>query len=94
MYWLDIVAIAVIVIFGLLGLTGSLKILSGFVFGIILAILILAITPPMLEKFNKYFYVNTEKSIIIRNIDRFVSDNIMGTNRSSSMFMYDRKHKM
>ncbi len=94
MYWLDIVAIAVIAIFGLLGLTGSLKKLSGFVFGIILAILILAITPSMLEKFNKYFYINTEKSIIIRNIDRFVSDNIMGTNRSSSMFMYDRKHKM
>ncbi len=94
MYWLDIVAIVVIAIFGLLGLTGSLKMLSGFVFGIILAIVILAITPSVLEKYNKYFYINTEKSIIIQHIDRLVTDNIMGTNQTSSMFMYDRKHKM
>ena len=94
MYWLDIVAIVVIAVFGLLGLTGSLKMLSGFAFGIILAILILAITPSVLEKYNKYFNINTEKSIIIRNIDHFVTDSIMGTNQTSSMFMYDRKHKM
>ncbi len=94
MYWLDIVAIVVIAIFGLLGLTGSLKMLSGFVFGIILAIVILAITPSVLEKYNKYFYINTEKSIIIQHIDRLVTDNIMGTNQTSSMFMYDRNHKM
>jgi hypothetical protein len=94
MYWLDIVAIVVIAVFGLLGLTGSLKMLSGLVFGIILAILILAITPSVLEKYNKYFNINIEKSIIIRNIDHFVTDSIMGTNQTSSMFMYDRKHKM
>jgi hypothetical protein len=94
MYWLDIVAIVVIAVFGLLGLTGSLKMLSGLVFGIILAILILAITPSVLGKYNKYFNINIEKSIIIRNIDHFVTDSIMGTNQTSSMFMYDRKHKM
>ena len=94
MYWLDIVAIVVIAIFALLGLTGWLKMLSGLVFGIVLAILILAITPSILEKYNKYFYIDTEKSIIIRHIDRFVTDNITGTNQISSMYMYDRKHKM
>ena len=77
MYWLDITAIVVIAIFGLSGFSGWLSRLGGLIFGIILAIVIIAITPFMLAKYKKEYYIDIDKSVIMRYIDRFVSDNIV-----------------
>jgi len=85
MYWIDITAIAVIAIFGLLGLSGWLNKLRGLAFGIILAIVVIAMTPFMLAKYNKDYYINLDKSIIMRYINHFVPDSIAGKSQGNSM---------
>jgi hypothetical protein len=92
MYWVDIAAIAVITIFGLLGFSGWLNRLRGLAFGITLAIAIIAITPFILAKYNKDYYINIDKSIIMRYIDHFVPDNIARKGQEDSMSMYDGKY--
>jgi|TARA_B100000315_G_C14197574_1_gene416120 hypothetical protein len=89
MYWLDIAAIVVIIMFGLLGFSGLLNRLRGLAFGLILAIVVIAITPFVLAKYNKDYYINTEKSIIMRYINHFIPNNIMGKSHRDKVSMYN-----
>jgi hypothetical protein len=92
MYWIDITAIAVIAIFGLLGLSGWLNRLRGLAFGIILAVALIAMTPFMLTRYNKDYYINLDKSIIMRYINHLVPDSITGEEQGDSMPMNDGKY--
>ncbi|MFQ5964342.1 MAG: hypothetical protein ACE5KZ_08670 [Candidatus Scalinduaceae bacterium] len=76
MYWLDIAAIGVILLFGIMGFSGLLNKLRGLVFGILLGIFIVGITPFVLKKFNTDFHLNPEKSIVMQYLDNFISDTI------------------
>lgn len=81
MYWLDIAAIGVLFVFGILGFSGWLNKLRGLVFGILLGGIIIGMTPFLLSKYDTGFRINPEKSSIMRYIDKFVPDSIKVTNR-------------
>ncbi|ODS34104.1 MAG: hypothetical protein SCARUB_00777 [Candidatus Scalindua rubra] len=76
MYWLDIVAIGIVLVFGIMGFSGLLNRFRGLVFGILLGIFIIGVTPFVLSKFDTGFHINPEKSIIMRYLDKYIPDSI------------------
>ncbi|MFQ5685233.1 MAG: hypothetical protein ACE5GV_01100 [Candidatus Scalindua sp.] len=72
MYWLDIVAIGVILVFGIMGLSGWLNMLRGLVFGVLLGVIVIGMTPSVLSKYGIDSRINPEKSIIMQYLDKFV----------------------
>ncbi len=76
MYWLDIAAVSIVLVFGLLGFSGWLNRLRGLVFGILLGVVIIVMTPFVLSKYDTGHRINPEKSSIMRYLDKFVPDSI------------------
>ncbi len=72
MYWLDIAAIGILFVFGIMGFSGLLNRLRGLIFGILLGAVIIGITPYALAKFDTNAQIDLEKSIIMRYFDEFV----------------------
>lgn len=72
MYWLDIAAIGVLFVFGVMGFSGWLNRLRGFVFGILLGVVVIGMTPFLLSKYNIDSRIDPEKSSIMRYLDKFV----------------------
>lgn len=72
MYWLDIAAIGVLFVFGIMGFSGLLNRLRGLIFGIFLGAIIIGMTPYALTKFDTNAQVDLEKSIIMKYFDKFV----------------------
>ena len=72
MYWLDIAAIGIIFVFGIMGFSGLLNRLRGLMFGIFLGAVIIGMTPYALTKFDTNAQIDLEKSIIMRYFDKFV----------------------
>ncbi len=72
MYWLDVAAIGVILVFGIMGFSGWLNKLRGLIFGIILGIVIIGMIPFVLAKFDAGSNIQPEKSVIMKYLDRFV----------------------
>lgn len=71
MYWLDIVAVSTIIVFGILGFSGWLNRLRGLVFGIFLGAVIIGMTPYSLTKFDTNAQIDLEKSIIMKYFDKY-----------------------
>jgi len=72
MYWLDIAAIGVLFIFGIMGFSGLLNRLRGLIFGILLGAVLIGMTPYALTKLNTNAQIDSEKSIIMRYLNKFV----------------------
>ena len=72
MYWLDIAAIGIIIVFGIMGFSGLLNRLRGLIFGIFLGAIIIGMTPYALTKFDTNAQVDLEKSIIMKYFDKYV----------------------
>ncbi len=72
MYWLDIAALGVLFIFGIMGFSGLLNRLRGLIFGIFLGVIIIGMTPYALTKFDTNAQIDLEKSIILKYFDKFV----------------------
>lgn len=69
----DIAAAGVIILFGLLGLSGWLNRIRGLVFGIIIGIAVVGVTPYMLEKFNIDLHFTRENSVLLQYIESIFS---------------------
>jgi len=78
MYWLDIAAVSIVLVFGILGFSGWLNRLRGLVFGILLGVIIIGVTPFVLSKYDTGLRISPEKSNIMRYLDKFVPDSIKG----------------
>jgi len=76
MYWLDIAAVGIVFVFGILGFSGWLNRLRGLVFGILLGVIIIGMTPFMLSKYDIGSSINPDQSIIMKYLDKFVPDSI------------------
>lgn len=76
MYWLDIVAVGIVFVLGILGFSGWLNRLRGLVFGILLGVIIIGMTPFVLSKYDIGSRINPEQSIIMKYLDKFVPDSI------------------
>lgn len=76
MYWLDIAAISVILVFGIMGLSGWLNRLRGLVFGVLLGTIVIGLTPIVLSKYDMGSRINPEQSVIMKYLDKFVPDSI------------------
>ncbi len=72
MYWLDIAAIGVLFVFGIMGFSGLLNRLRGLVFGIFLGAVIIGMTPYAITKFDTNAQIDLERSFIMRYFDKFV----------------------
>ena len=72
MYWLDIAAIGVLFVFGILGFSGLLNRLRGLIFGIFLGAVIVGMTPYALTRFDTNTQIDLEKSTIMRYFNKFV----------------------
>jgi hypothetical protein len=81
MYWLDIAAVGIVFVFGILGFSGWLNRLRGLVFGILLGVIIIGMTPLILSKYDIGFRINPEQSIIMKYLDKFVPDSIKGKDK-------------
>ncbi|MCF6147729.1 MAG: hypothetical protein E3K37_03625 [Candidatus Kuenenia sp.] len=69
----DIAAAGVIILFGLLGLSGWLNRIRGLVFGIIIGIAVVGVTPYMLERFNIDLHFTRENSVLLQYIESIFS---------------------
>ena len=69
----DIAAAGVIILFGLLGLSGWLNRIKGLAFGIIFGIVVVGFTPYMLEKFDINFHFTRENSLVLQYIESIFS---------------------
>lgn len=76
--WLDIVSIGVVLAFGIMGLSGWLNRLRGLVFGVLLGVVIIGMTPFALAKYGLDSRINPEKSVIMQYLDRYVPDSFKG----------------
>ncbi len=76
MYWLDIAAIGVLFVFGIMGFSGLLNRLRGLIFGIFLGVIIVGMIPLALTKFDTNTHIDLEKSVIISYLDKYVPDSI------------------
>ncbi|MBT6230532.1 MAG: hypothetical protein HOI47_28160 [Candidatus Scalindua sp.] len=76
MYWLDIAAISVILVFGIMRLSGWLNRLRGLVFGVLLGTIVIGLTPIVLSKYYMGSRINPEQSVIMKYLDKFVPDSI------------------
>jgi len=76
MYWLDIAAISVILVFGIMGLSGWLNRLRGLVFGVLLGTIVIGLAPIVLSKYDMGSRINSEQSVIMKYLDKFVPDSI------------------
>lgn len=76
MYWLDIAAVSIVLVFGILGFSGWLNRLRGLLFGIILGVIIIGMTPFVLSRYDTGLRINPEESSIMRYLDRFVPDSL------------------
>jgi len=76
MYWLDIAAISVILVFGIMGLSGWLNRLRGLVFGVLLGTIVIGLAPIVLSKYDMGSRINPEQSVIMKYLDKFVPDSI------------------
>lgn len=76
MYWLDIAAISVILVFGIMRLSGWLNRLRGLVFGVLLGTIVIGLTPIVLSKYDMGSRINSEQSVIMKYLDKFVPDSI------------------
>ncbi len=76
MYWLDIAAVGIVFVFGILGFSGWLNRLRGLVFGILLGVIIIGMTPFMLSKYDIGSSINPDQSIIMKYLDKLVPDSI------------------
>jgi len=76
MYWLDIAAISVILVFGIMRLSGWLNRLRGLVFGVLLGTIVIGLTPIVLSKYDMGSRINPEQSVIMKYLDKFVPDSI------------------
>ncbi len=72
MYWLDIAAIGILFVFGIMGFSGLLNRLRGLIFGILLGAVIIGMTPYALTKFDTKAQIDLEKSIIMKYFDKVV----------------------
>ncbi len=72
MYWLDIVSISILFVFGIMGFSGWFNRLRGFIFGILLGVFIIGLSPLILTKFDTDTRIDLKKSVIIRYFDQFV----------------------
>jgi hypothetical protein len=81
MYWLDIAAVGIVFVFGILGFSGWLNRLRGLVFGILLGVIIIGMTPLILSKYDIGSRINPEQSIIMKYLDKFVPDTIKGKDK-------------
>ncbi len=72
MYWLDIAAIGIIFVFGIMGFSGLLNRLRGLIFGIFLGAVVIGMTPYALTKINTNAQIDLEKSIIMKYFEKFV----------------------
>ncbi len=73
MYCLDFALMGVIMFFGVLGFSGLLNKLSGLMFGILLGIFIVGITPTILTKYDLGIHMNPENSLILTYMKYFIS---------------------
>lgn len=76
MYWLDIAAISVILVFGIMRLSGWLNRLRGLVFGVLLGTIVIGLAPIVLSKYDMGSRINPEQSVIMKYLDKFVPDSI------------------
>jgi uncharacterized membrane protein required for colicin V production len=76
MYWLDIAAISVILVFGIMRLSGWLNRLRGLVFGVLLGTIVIGLAPIVLSKYDMGSRINSEQSVIMKYLDKFVPDSI------------------
>ena len=81
MYWIDIAAVGIVFVFAILGFSGWLNRLSGLVFGILIGVIIIGMTPFMLSKYDLSSSINPEQSIIMKYLDKLVPDSIKGKNK-------------
>ena len=81
MYWLDIAAVGIVFVFGILGFSGWLNRLRGLVFGILLGVIIIGMTPFMLSKYDIGSSINPDQSIIMKYLDKLVPDSIKGKDK-------------
>ena len=81
MYWIDIAAVGIVFVFGILGFSGWLNRLRGLVFGILLGVIIIGMTPLILSKYDIGSRINPEQSIIMKYLDKFVPDTIKGKDK-------------
>ncbi len=72
MYWLDIAALGIIFIFGIMGFSGWLNRLRGLIFGILLGAFIIATTPFILTKYDTGTHIDFKKSVVISFLNKYV----------------------